>query len=284
MKQFTIIYCLLSLFIPNIGTAVHERDPCKVHDSCPDWQTNCQGVSCTREKHLNTTDMQQDILASLYGIPKDTIDEKIKYDYNYYGESCNLRNPNNRNKCVYIGGHAGWDVRTRYYEDPTLRKHEFHCITPGIVLANGRSKDGTLPECENNNRTIVIYDEINGYAIHYLHASDVNLSLQVGKFIGFGKYLGLQGNCGLSQAEHIHIEVRTLNPHNRCIPYENLTEDLIKQLVLSSGGTKHTASPTIDPIPYLYDTVKTHDFEYNHIRACTLPEIWGRCKMMHQSY
>ena len=282
MKQFTIICCLLSLFIPNIGTAVHEHDPCKVHDdSCPDWRTNCEGVKCTREKHLNTTDMQQDILASLYGIPKDTVDEKIRYDYNYYGESCNLKNPDNPDKCVYIGGHAGWDVRTRYYMDSTLRKHEFHCITPGIVLANGRGEDGTLPECDNNNRTIVIYDEINGYAIHYLHASNVNFSLQVGDPVRFGETLGWQGNCGLTQAEHIHIEVRTLPHCGPGIPYEHLTREIKNQLVDSSHGTKDTVRPTRDPIQYLYDSVKSHGFKYNYIKACTLPEIWGRCKMMH---
>ena len=179
-------------------------------------------------------------------------------------------------------GSAGWDVRTFYDRDPTLREHEFHCITPGIVLANGgRGEDGTLPECDNNNRTIVIYDEITGYAIHYLHASDVSSSLQVGKFIGFGKTLGWQGNCGLSTAEHIHIEVRTLNPHNRCIPYRNLTPEMKNELVKSSYGTKDTVRPTRDPIQYLYDSVKSHGFKYNYIKACTLPEIWGRCKMMH---
>ena len=281
MKQFTIICCLLSLFIPNIGTAVHEHDPCKVHDSCPDWRTNCEGVNCTKEKHLNTTDMQQDILASLYGIPKDTVDEKIKYWYNYYGESCNLKNPKNPDKCVYKGGHAGWDVRTFYGLSPALKEHKFHCITPGIVLANGGREDGKLPECDNNNRAIVIYDEINGYAIHYLHASDVSSSLQVGKFSGFGKTLGWQGNCGLSTAEHIHIEVRTLPHCGPGIPYEHLTRGIKKQLVDSSRGTKDTVRPTRDPIPYLYDTVKAHGFKYDYIKACTLPEIWGRCKMMH---
>lgn len=282
MKQFTIICCLLSLFVSNIGITVHEDDPCLVHDSCPGWETNCQDVNCTREKHLDTKDMQQDILASLYGIPKDIVDEKIKYNYNYYGESCNLKNPDNPNKCAYIGAHAGWDVRTRYYEDRTLRKHEFHCITPGIVLANGRNEKGELPDCEPYNRTIVIYDEITGYATHYLHASNVNFSIQIGDPVRFGETLGWQGGCGRAQAEHIHIEVRTLN--HRCIQYEDLTPEMKNKLVKSSHGTKDTVSPTIDPIPYLYNTVKNHDFEYNHIKACTLPEIWARCKMMHDSY
>ena len=279
MKQFTIICCLLSLFISNIGIAVHEDNPCWYHDdSCPDWRRNCEGVKCTREKHLNTIDMQQDILVSLYGIPKDTVDEKIRYNYNYYGESCNLKHPKKPDKCVYKGGHAGWDVRTFYDRDPTLREHKFHCITPGIVLANGgRGEDGTLPECENNNRTIVIYDEDTGYAVHYLHASDVSSSLQVGKFIGFGETLGWQGTCGLAETEHIHIEVRTLPRCGPGIPYEHLTREIKNQLADSSHGTKDTVRPTRDPIQYLYDSVKSHE----HIKACTLPEIWGRCKIMH---
>ena len=282
MKKFTIICYFLSLFIPSVVTAVHEDDGCKVHkSSCLDWKNNCEDVNCTRGKHLETTDKQHDILASLYGIPKTAAEEKIRHNYNYYGESCNLRISENNTKCVYKGGHAGWDVRTLSYdgeEFPEMKNHEFHCITPGIVLANGRDDNGRLPECENNNRTIVIYDDINGYATHYLHASNVNFSLQIGKPVIFGETLGWEGTCGLSQREHIHIEVRTLN---RCISYENLTPEMKNELVQSSHGTKDTVRPTIDPIPYLYDIVKDNGFKNNHVKACTLPEIWGRCKMMH---
>ena len=272
MKQFTVVCCLLSLFVPSIGTAA----------PCLNSAENCAGVECTEEKHKTTIYMQRDILASLYGLPKETVLGETRYDYNYYGCSCDFGlNANMKEvNCVYKGGHAGWDVRTLYNRDPTLREHEFYCITPGIVLANGRRKDGTLPDCENNNRAIVIYDENTGYATHYLHASDVSLSLQVGEFIGFGEYLGLQGDCGLTEAEHIHIETRTLARCGPGTPYKHLTIEMINQLVESSYGTKDTVRPTRDPIQYLYDSVKSQE----HIKSCTLPEIWGRCKMMHQSY
>ena len=279
MKKFTIICCFLSLFIPSIKASIR----------CKTSIENCKDVRCTEKGHKETTDIQEDILAELYGIPRNTVDEKIKYWYNYYGCSCEFaleeknRAEDEPGPCVYKGGHAGWDVRTFWDRDPTLKNHEFYCITPGIVLANGgRDENGNLPKCNvkssKHNRTIVIYDEISGYATHYLHADNVSLSLKIGEFVDFGETLGTQGNCGLSGGEHIHVEVRALEPY--CapgIPYKYLTNEMKNKLVKSSGGTKDTEKPTIDPIPYLYNSVKSNE----HIKSCTLPEIWGRCKIMH---
>ena len=296
MKQIMIVCCFLSLFVSSIGIAAHEHDPCKYHaDSCPDWRANCEGVNCTREKHMETHDMQHVILASLYGMSKEVAAQNIKHDYNYYGESCNYPYMDSKNKkrCVYVGGHAGWDVRTLWENDSNLEKHDFFCITPGIVLADGKLENGGPPECgkvkkTTHNNAIVIYDVNTGYAIHYLHASEVDYeNVRKGEYVPFGKRLGKQGNCGNSNGEHIHIEVRRISYLGPAIPYKDLTAGLINHLVEASHGTKDEKRETKDPIPYLYETVIANldrTGTGGGGLAFTLPEIWARCKMIHEDY
>ena len=258
----SMIVCYLQILVLSIETAVaHECN------------------ECTANKHEDTG-IQREISKELFNLLDETpVDGNIKYDGNYYGCNCHLEvevGPKKEKVPAYKGGHAGWDVLTTNEFDPT-RDRGFHCITPGIVLANGgRDENGKLPDCNSNNRTIVIYDEITGYATHYLHASDIHPDLKVGKYAYFGQPLGRQGACGRVTGPHVHIEVRTLEWYcEPGIPYKDLTKEMINNLVESSYGTKDIGRPTLDPIQYLYDCVKNP----NSKRMCPVPEIWARCKI-----
>ena len=57
MKQFTIICCFLSLFIPNMETAI----------ACDNEKENCKGVESKREESLKpeSIDLQREIVVKL---------------------------------------------------------------------------------------------------------------------------------------------------------------------------------------------------------------------------
>ena len=207
--------------------------------------------------------------------------QKKRTSYDYNGYRCNFPGD------PYKGSHAGWDVQTQAKYDSD-RDHEFFCITPGIVLADGRNAKGHLGKCANDNRAIVIYNESSGMATHYLHASDIHHSVRVGRYIGFGDRLGNQGRCGvkvknrnkkenLKKGYHVHIEVRTLELFCRKpIPYRNLTRNQIDELKKSSRGTLDFERRTIDPIPYLYSFVKFGKPR----KACLPAAIWANVRIV----
>ena len=268
----SIIVCYLQILIPSIKTAVAA--------DC--GGTNCDNVKCTKKKHTKNQeviDMQHEIIQELFWLEGTPVDDNIEYKDNYYACNCDLQVKfKGKIVCAYKGGHAGWDVRTTPGFDPP-RNQEFFCITPGIVLANGgrNEKNGELPDCDTDNRAIVIYDESTGYATHYLHASDIR-PLKIGEYVHFRQSLGWQGACGRVTGPHVHIEVRTLEWDLQCksgIPYKDLTKEMINNLLQSSHGTKDNYRPTLDPIRYLYNCVKNP----NNKTMCRIPEIWARCKM-----
>ena len=232
MKQFTIICCFLSLFILSMKTAV----------ACKDKDANCDGVQFDI-KDFQTVDSlkkQREILAVLFKIPLSDVNRKVKYNYNYYADSCDYHLlEDEEKKCVYRGGHAGWDART-LYENPEARisKHEtFFSLTNGIVILDGRNgENNTKGEMDFN--TIAIYDEDAHKTTFYLHASDVHPSLEKGKGVKIGDPLGNQGDTGSKGAFHVHLEVQE------------------GKAVRASAGTKDAGTQTIDPIPYLHESVQ----------------------------
>ena len=232
MKQFTIICCFLSLFILSMKTAV----------ACKDKDANCDGVQFDI-KDFQTVDSlkkQREILAVLFKIPLSDVNRKVKYNYNYYADSCDYHLlEDEEKKCVYRGGHAGWDART-LYENPEARisKHEtFFSLTNGIVILDGRNgENNTKGEMDFN--TIAIYDEDAHKTTFYLHASDVHPSLEKGKGVKIGDPLGNQGDTGSKGAFHVHLEVQE------------------GKAVRASAGTKDAGTQTIDPIPYLHESIQ----------------------------
>ena len=227
MKQFTIICCFLSLFIPSIETAI-------AHDDTP----NCDGVQFD-EADFETKESlkkQREVLAVLFKISKDDVDDKIKYWYNYYGANCDWVV---NDKHVYKGGHAGWDVRTLYEieEDPLSINQLFYSLTNGVVILDGRNgEENTNGELKFN--TIAIYDKDAGKTTFYLHASDVHPSLKKGKAVKIGDPLGWQGDTGSKGAFHVHLEVQK------------------EEAKRASAGTKDAGTQTIDPIPYLHESIQ----------------------------
>ena len=234
MKQFTIICCFLSLFILSMETAI----------ACDNKKENCKGVESKRKDSLKpeSIDLQRDIVAKLFKIAADVVNNKIDHKYNYYGDSCGYHLPDDEEKkCVYQGGHSGWDVRTikarEGIENPLPVNIAFYSLTNGIVILDGRrAEDNTRGEIKFN--TIAIYDEDAHKTTFYLHASDVHPSLVKGKEIKVGDPLGWQGDTGSRGAFHVHLEVQ-----------EGKAER-------ASAGTKDAGTQTIDPIPYLHESIQ----------------------------
>ena len=233
MKQFTIICCFLSLFIPSMETAI----------ACED--DNCNGVQFDRAD-FETDDslkMQCEIVAVLFKIRPIDVNKKIDYTYNYYGDSCGY-SPPWKDGCAYQGGHPGWDVRTLkagQVEDPLPVNIPFYSLTNGIVILDGRKgKNNTLGE--NAYNTIAIYDEDARKTTFYLHASDVHPSIEKGERVKVGDPLGQQGDTGSPDAFHVHLEVQK----------EVKEGDFMR----ASGGTKDDGTQTIDPISYLHESIQ----------------------------
>lgn len=230
MKQFVIICCLLSLFIPSIEIAT----------ACDNEEENCKGVVSKRADSLkpDSIDLQREILAVLFRISKNDVDDKIKYTYNYYGDNCDYPLPR-KEKCVYNGGHAGWDVRTRYEieEDPLSENQLFYSLTKGIVILDGKKGENNT-EGEKKFNTIAIYDADSQRTTFYIHASDVHPSIVKEKEVKINDPLGWQGDTGSEPAVHVHLEVQK------------------GKSMRASGGTKDVGTQTIDPIPYLHESIK----------------------------
>ena len=125
------------------------------------------------------------------------------------------------------GGHAGWDVRTRYEDDERLRHAEFYSLTTGIL---------TIPKDDGSN-TIAVSDA-EGMTTLYLHAHEVRVVPDENGMVYIGQLLGKQGKTGKATGEHVHIEVHE--------------GESIR--AVSSANEK-----TINPIPYLYKWVADRD-------------------------
>ena len=153
-----------------------------------------------------------------------------QHDYNDY--KCNA-NWKKKGKIVYKGGggHSGWDVRTRYEDDETLRNADFFSLTTGTLLTI--PKDGKT----DASNTIAVRDA-EGMTTLYLHAHEVLVVPNENNMVYIGQLLGRQGKTGDATGEHVHIEVHE-GDVSRPVPSANET--------------------TINPISYLYKWVADRD-------------------------
>ena len=115
---------------------------------------------------------------------------------------------------------------------------------------------------------IAVYNEEAHKTVLYLHAREVYVSKD--DLVIVGSPLGIQGNTGLGKeetdittAEHVHIEVQ----EGESITPSRGTEDM--------GDAEREVYPTIDPIQYLYDSVKSSaepddQTQYNNLWDLTL--------------
>ena len=188
-------------------------------------------------------EQQAEVAAQLFKLPaSDT-----NYDYNPYG--CE---PGNR--AGYRGGHAGWDAQTQNVAGLRYENMPFYSLTSGRVIYVKKGDPETLS-------VIAVHsdDDLNpdGMTTLYLHARSI--FVYQGQEISVGDCLGIQGNAGLwplataaerreylnnkeSYREHVHIEVR-----------EGEAWRTADGAGISQGGDH----PTIDPIPYLYNSIIT---------------------------
>ena len=214
--------------------------------ACENKKENCKGVESKREDSLEpeSIDLQREIVVALFKITEDEVNNKIDHKYNYYGDSCDYHRPGEK-KCVYQGGHSGWDVRTRKaweIADPLPVEIPFYSLTNGIVILDGSNgKDNTKGEMKYN--TIAIYDEDARKTTFYLHASNVDPLLEKGEEVKVGDPLGWQGDTGSKNAFHVHLEVQ-----------EGEVEE--GDFIRASAGTKDAGTQTIDPIPYLHESIQ----------------------------
>lgn len=248
MKQLKIICCLLSLLVLIIEAAV----ACDTEDNCKDVE------KISEEFFKKSIEDQREIIAVLFDLPKEEVENKTFYEYNYYTWNCELMRKNKHTgekKCVYNGGHAGWDVQTR----DRSKEQIFYSLTTGIVIMDGKgnkSLDDTDTFDETNFNTIAVYDEDNDITTFYLHASAVDPSIKKGGKVKVCDPLGKQGDTGSPNAVHVHLEVQTGKAER------------------SSAGTKDTRTQTMDPIPHLYKSIQSRPFK---IRVF-IEMIWGKVK------
>ena len=141
----------------------------------------------------------------------------------------------------YIGGHSGWDAQTSSVVLDKTDDERFYSLTPGEVIAIGRS-------C----KTIYVWDRATRRTVQYLHARRVDVRPGTDNAaVGIGSGLGIQGNACLlpaeagswsetrrrSYMEHVHVEVH------------------VGRVTIPSDGARGPERPTCDPIDYLYWSV-----------------------------
>lgn len=252
MKQIKIICCLLSLLVSIIEAAV-------ACDTEANKAANCEGVKeISQEFFKESIEDQREIVAVLFDLSTEEVDKKTFYEYNYYTWSCKLTRKDKhtgKDKCVYKGGHAGWDVQTR----DRSKDQTFYSLTTGIVIMDGKgnkSPDDTDTSDEINFNAIAVYDEDTDKTTFYLHASVVDPSIKKGRKVKVCDSLGKQGETGSPGAVHIHLEVQ---------------EGKAKR---ASAGTKDTGTETMDPIPHLYKSIQSRPFKI----TVFIEMLWAKVK------
>ena len=249
MKQFKIICCLLSLLVSIIEAAV----ACETE---ADKAANCEGVKeMSQEFFKESIEDQREIIAVLFDLPKEEVENKTIYNYNYYTWNCRRPRENKKEECLYKGGHAGWDVQTLDKSKDQI----FYSLTTGIVIMDGKgnkSPDDEDTSDERNFNAIAIYDEDNDKTTFYLHASVVDPSIKKGRKVKVCDSLGKQGDTGSRGAVHVHLEVQ------------------VGEAKRTSAGTKDTETETMDPIPHLYKSIQSRPFKI----TVFLEMFWAKVK------
>ena len=179
---------------------------------------------------------QYKILEVLFGLEKGTAKDQTNYDYNYYG--CNPETLLPNGDRAYDGSHAGWDVQTQ----DKSKNRKFYSLTNGIVIMDGlgNKRPGDIDTYDERTfNTVAVYDPDNNRTTFYLHASEISPKIIKGIEINNeNRSLGKQGDTGVRGSVHVHLEVQR------------------GEATRSSKGTNDDGTDTINPIPYLYDSVQ----------------------------
>lgn len=200
----------------------------------------------------NRDKQRREIASKLFKISSNRI------NYNYNGYACHPENVSG-----YRGGHSGWDAQTKNVAKTESEDMPFYSLTAGRVIGVKGGDPDTLSVIAVHSN-----DDFNpdGMTTLYLHAREIFVS--PGQEISVGDCLGIQGNAGL-------WHLATAKERNL---YLNINEDLTTQqerkenyrehvhIEVREGETKLTAygagisqlggHPTMDPIPYLHNSIK----------------------------
>ena len=247
MKQLKIICCLLSLLVSIIEAAV----ACDTNANCKDMEEKTEAF------FKKSIEDQREILEVLFDLPKEKVENKTFYDYNYYTWGCKLHKINDQGQkvCLYKGGHAGWDVQTQ----DKSKNQIFYSLTAGRVIMDGKGNKSDRDRDTFDEETfnaIAVYDEDNDITIFYLHASAVDPSIKKGGEVKVCDPLGKQGDTGSPGSVHVHLEVQ---------------EGEAKR---SSAGTKDTGTQTMDPIPHLHKSIQSRPFKIKVF----IERVWAKLK------
>lgn len=139
-------------------------------------------------------DLDDIVVGALFNISQDDIDDSSSgaHMYNPWGG-----NPSSVNKCMgYDGGHSGFDAQTKDVVGAATADREFYSLSEGKVI-----------EVRSSDNGIFIYDDDKNITTIYLHADSVNVTK--GSYVHIGDLLGIQGEKGHAQGEHVHYEVRS---------------------------------------------------------------------------
>ena len=225
----------------------------KKGDSLQTLRLHQEGAEA-RAARRNRDKQRREIASRLFRIPHND----INYDYNGY--ACHPENVGG-----YRGGHSGWDAQTKNVAMTESADMPFYSLTAGTVRRVEEGDPDTLS-------VIAVHsdDDFNpdGMTTLYLHAREI--FVYPGQEISVGDCLGIQGNAGLwrlatkperdvylsninedlttqqerkeNYREHVHIEVRKGKM--------NFSAD-------GAGVSQLGDYPTIDPIPYLHNSIET---------------------------
>ena len=109
--------------------------------------------------------------------------------------------------------HAGTDISTTPFRAHAMNREwvEVIAAAPGTIIArNDGAQDrncGGIGSDQNANYVTVMQDD--GLTAYYWHLARASLTdKQVGDRVEAGEFLGLVGSSGLSEAPHLHFELR----------------------------------------------------------------------------
>lgn len=207
----------------------------------------------------NRDKQRREIASKLFKISSNC----INYDYNDY--ACHPENVRG-----YRGGHSGWDAQTKNVATTSSENMPFYSLTTGRVIRVEEGDPDTLS-------VIAVHsdDDFNsdGITTLYLHAREI--FVEEDQEISVGDRLGIQGNAGLwgladAGERKVYLDINTNNKLTTDRERkENYREHV--HIEVREGETGITADgagisqllrehSTIDPIPYLYQSIVENRF------------------------
>ena len=129
----------------------------------------------------------------------------------------------------YQGGHSGWDAQTLSVAGSKTANERFYAVSPGVLRRYGSP----------TFNVIAVWHEPSNTTTIYVHARSLNPNLREGNSVKVGTWLGVQGDRGSADAEHVHIEVRAG-----------------EWTIGSNGADPSLPGPTCNPVEFLWRSVR----------------------------